>query len=369
MKETVLHLALKNHRMVKVDHLALIELLLKNGADPDIEGESGGPTMFGTAWDYLEMTKDEQLIWTFKQAHAKYSNRKETNLEDFDKSEDENEIVLSESDFKEFRRVKVIGQGGFGTVYKYTNGKHDLAVKEIANLAPNSENRLKDEIAAMKKLSGHRNILSIYHHFTDNETDSMLIFTDLCDFDLSGFCAENGLLSPSQAYDCIGQTSDGLRHIHAHKIIHRDLKPQNILVKICGEGRKRYKITDFGLAKVKEDFERTSQVSLSAVGTRAFMAPEVIVSKWNELSHVPKGYPFAVDIFSLGVIFYWLIKGEVPFKEAELGSDEFDPTEVVVNNVQKKELQKLLLRMLRKEPKERPNADQIVFSVTLFADQ
>lgn len=95
------------------------------------------------------------------------------------------------------------------------------------------------------------------------------------------------------------QVMRGVEAIHQRNIIHRDLKCENIFLQKNKNGSYTCKIGDFGLAKVVEETTKTS------CGTIYFMAPEVI-------SH--EEYDHQADIWSIGVIFYYTLFGEYPFK-------------------------------------------------------
>lgn len=141
---------------------------------------------------------------------------------------------------------------------------------------------------------------------------------------------------------------DGINHIHKNGIIHRDMKPQNCLV----DGNFQLKIIDFGLSKMLTQTD-TEQ---GLVGTMAFLAPEV----W-EGEGSPDSYKQSLDIWSCGVIMYYLLSGEYPFSEPDLEDKvtsyplEFSSSRWTGVSSQAKELIK---RLLEKLPVLRPNADE-----------
>ena len=98
------------------------------------------------------------------------------------------------------------------------------------------------------------------------------------------------------------QMFTAINYMHKNKYIHRDLKPENILVeeKPCGEEFIGIKISDFGFAT----YFRPSEKEMTSIGTPQYMAPEIV-----------KGNPYGekVDIWSAGVIAYYLLSGELPF--------------------------------------------------------
>ena len=92
-----------------------------------------------------------------------------------------------------------------------------------------------------------------------------------------------------------------LNYMHKRNIVHRDIKPENILMSNVEKGKIEIKITDFGFATCYKQHEQTLN---QVLGTRAYMAPEII----KNLEYGPK-----VDIWSAGVLVYLMIKGELPF--------------------------------------------------------
>jgi serine/threonine protein kinase len=106
----------------------------------------------------------------------------------------------------------------------------------------------------------------------------------------------------SRALAIVGQICDALQYAHEEGIVHRDIKPENILL----DKRGRVKIADFGLAKLLggEKGGVTLTQTHQAMGTPHYMAPE----QWEK----PQDVDHRADIFSLGVVFYELLTGELP---------------------------------------------------------
>lgn len=155
--------------------------------------------------------------------------------------------------------------------------------------------------------------------------------------------SKKGLISVEQVINTIIQLAEGLKAAHDEKIIHRDIKPGNIIITNKGE----VKIVDFGLAKLAG--EKATE-SYSTKGTIAYMAPELI-----------RGLPDdqRSDIWSLGVVFYEMLTGHLPFKGAF-------PEPMMYAIVNKKPellshylkdipelLQTIINRLLQKDPEER----------------
>jgi serine/threonine protein kinase len=113
---------------------------------------------------------------------------------------------------------------------------------------------------------------------------------------------QSGSLSPKDALQIIPGVCAALEYAHGQGVLHRDIKPENILL----DGAGRVKIADFGVAKLSEVEGRrvTLTVSGSSLGTPAYMAPEQIER--------PQDVDHRADIYSLGVVFYEMLTGELP---------------------------------------------------------
>ena len=164
---------------------------------------------------------------------------------------------------------------------------------------------------------------------------------------------EDGVrLSPDEAVEVAYRICEALKHIHHANVIHRDLKPGNIIINWETKINRRkpeIKLIDFGLAQVKEfNMKDTGEI----IGTLSYMAPEqsgIIKRSVDERS----------DLYSLGVILYQLLTGEIPFKAENVNSlihqqiaklpekiTKFNPTIPVI-------LEKISLKLLEKEPEKR----------------
>ena len=248
----------------------------------------------------------------------------------------ENMLELLHDDLK---KVAEIGRGAFGVVYKYTNGAQNVAVKKIKGLSIDLEVMLRTEIKAMKKLSPHANIVQFYGYRPTR--NGLFIYMELCESDLKRYMTtSNANVDHRGQLDIMLQIINGVRFMHSNKIIHRDLKPQNVLVKLNKSefGKDVFKLADFGMAKIKEAAINTMSLSLSAVGgTPTFTAPEIILARMSGEAKIPaKQNPFAVDIFPLGIVCYWILTLETPFNELQLIQDDFDPCDVVRGNIHAK---------------------------------
>jgi eukaryotic-like serine/threonine-protein kinase len=196
----------------------------------------------------------------------------------------------------------VLGEGGMGTVYKALDREvdHLVALKLIRpDMAANSVilARFKQELLTARQVT-HRNVIRIYDL---SEVDGVkfitMEFVEGCD--LRKLLLDEGKLAPERAVEIMRQVCLALEAAHAVGIIHRDLKPQNIMQ----EKQGRILVMDFGLARSLESGGMTQSGAL--LGTIEYMSPEQAMG-----SHLDG----RSDIFSLGLIFYELLTGKMPYK-------------------------------------------------------
>ena len=269
---------------------------------------------------------------------------------------------------QEFEKGKNLGQGSFGSVDIYAHkryGNVHLAVKELKKVNDGIIKQYETEVNAMKKLSLHENIVEFYGSFAD-KNGSLFLCMEICDSDLKYYKNNHPNLDFKAKLGIFIQIAAGIQHMHYHNIIHRDLKPGNVLVKLDQvTGKSQFKIADFGLAKIQESSGSASD-SMTATGTRVYMAPEVLLALMKE-ERTEKGNRFKVDIFSIGVIYFWLLVGEVPFKPMDLTKDDLDPA-VVTSKVTQGDLHPILCQMMQKDRKDRPDILTVYSTVKQLYD-
>jgi eukaryotic-like serine/threonine-protein kinase len=241
-----------------------------------------------------------------------------------------------------------VGQGGMGTVY----AAHDMmlgelvALKVLRPLVAEDEvvvQRFRREVSLARKVT-HRNVARIYDI---DVCDGLYYLTmELVEgTTLSAVLREQPRLSVTRAVDIAMQMCAGLDAAHRESVVHRDLKPANVLLERSG----RVAITDFGVARMVDDGLLTGDPNIM-VGTPAYMAPEQITSG-DIGAHT--------DLYSLGLVLYQMLTGEIPFREetpmatafARLKRDPVDPGTLVELPP---ELSALVLRCLAREPARRP---------------
>src|SRR5882724_4337383 len=196
----------------------------------------------------------------------------------------------------------VLGEGGMGTVYKALDREvdHLVALKLIRpDMAANPVilARFKQELLTARQVT-HRNVIRIYDL---SEVDGVkfitMEFVEGCD--LHKLLRDDGKLAPDRAVEIMRQVCLALEAAHAVGIIHRDLKPQNIMQDKQG----RILVMDFGLARSLESGGMTQSGAL--LGTIEYMSPQQAMG-----AHLDG----RSDIFSLGLIFYELLTGKMPYK-------------------------------------------------------
>jgi len=199
-----------------------------------------------------------------------------------------------------YKILEKIGEGGMGEVYlaeDLTLGRN-VAIKFLPqHLTHDGENilRFKREAQAAASLN-HPNIITI--HEISEENDQTFIVMEYIDGKSLRDVINQDTLGLDKIIEIIRQACEGLSKAHKADIVHRDIKPENILIDAEG----RVKILDFGLAKLKGVDRLTKEAS--TLGTLHYMSPEQIQGK--ELD-------YRSDIWSLGIVFFELLTGKVPF--------------------------------------------------------
>jgi predicted Ser/Thr protein kinase len=198
----------------------------------------------------------------------------------------------------------VLGRGGMGVVFKARQKALDriVALKVLPPAmaaAPGFSERFVREAKAMARLA-HPNIVAV-HEFGESGGLFYLVLEYVDGVNVRE-AMRTGAITPKDAIAIVPQICDALQYAHDRGVVHRDIKPENVL--ITREGR--VKIADFGLAKLADrEFGDVSLTGASQVmGTLHYMAPE----QWER----PKEVDHRADIYSLGVVFYEMLTGELP---------------------------------------------------------
>jgi len=215
--------------------------------------------------------------------------------------------------------LEQIGRGAMGIVYK---GKDPIlnrltAIKTIRFSDEFDEDKVDDikthfyrEAEVVAKLS-HPNIVTIYDVGEDLDL-SFLAMEYLQGESLEKYTLKGNLFPVKKCLEIIAQVCDALEYAHTHDIIHRDIKPANIM--LLGDGS--IKVTDFGIARATTSTKtRTGIIK----GTPYYMSPEQ--TKGLKLSG-------RSDIFSLGVVFYQLLTGKLPFDGENMAAIMYQITSV-----------------------------------------
>ena len=262
-----------------------------------------------------------------------------------------------------YHHEKRIGEGSFGLVFPGLNEKdgREVAIKRLEKARLDQRvTVLEREIKCLQKLSDCSFVLNYISCASDEHFQYLVVELmegSLCDYLPTDKVCE-------QAFTICLNIGSGLEFLHNSKVLHRDLKPQNILYKTKPEFV--VKISDFGISKILHGVQSgalSETVLNSRVGTRCWMAPELLTKKSKDHSE-------ASDIFSCGLIFHYVLA----MKKHPFGSysdeslAEINPQETernMTNNQQSfceslaPEANNLLTHMLLPKPNRRPSASSL----------
>jgi predicted Ser/Thr protein kinase len=255
--------------------------------------------------------------------------------------------------FPQLEIISLIGRGGMGAVYKARQPLLDriVALKILpaaVTLGTDFGDRFTREARALAKLN-HPNIVMVYE-FGQVSGQPYFIMEYVDGVNLRQLERE-GRLAPREALLIVPQICEALQFAHDAGIVHRDIKPDNILL----DKKGRVKIADFGIAKILGTAEEPGvPVTQGAIGTPHYMAPEQVEK--------PQTVDHRADIFSLGVVFYEMLTGELPLGKFSAPSAGPRGLQVDVR------LDEVVFRALEREPNRRyQHASQVKTAVETIA--
>jgi len=257
-----------------------------------------------------------------------------------------------------FQIIDELGQGGMGKVYRALDKKlnEEVALKlikpEIASDKKVIE-RFRNELKIARKIV-HQNVGRMYELMED-EGAHYITMEYVPGEDLKSFIRRSGQLAVGTSLRITQQVAKGLAEAHRLRVVHRDLKPSNVMIDKEGSAR----IMDFGIARSLRAEGLTCEGI--AVGTPAYMSPEQ--ARGEDMDH-------RTDIWSLGVVLYEMLTGQLPFK----GKNEQALIHSILNDDPKpltglrpeaaQELGRIVEKALAKNPDKRyVNIDEMLVDI------
>jgi predicted Ser/Thr protein kinase len=254
--------------------------------------------------------------------------------------------------FPQLEILRLVGQGGMGAVYKARQPTLDrfVALKVLPpalSSDPGFAERFNREARALARLN-HPNIVAVHDFGAAGALHYLLM--EFVDGTNLREVEQAGKLTPEQAFAIVPQICEGLQFAHNEGVVHRDIKPENLLL----DKKGRVKITDFGIAKMigGGSGQQTLTGTKDVVGTPQYMAPE-------QIEH-PLAVDHRADIYSLGVVFYEMLTGELPLGKFA------PPSNKVHIDIR---LDEVVLQTLEKEPERRyQQASQVKTALETIAE-
>jgi WD40 repeat protein len=202
-----------------------------------------------------------------------------------------------------FELIERIGVGGFGSVWKARDKELDrtvaIKIPRAGDMTAEEQEKFFREARAAAQLR-HPNIVSV--HEVGRDGDSVYIVSNFVRGVTLGDWLTGQQLTSREAAELCAKIADALHHAHEQGVVHRDLKPANIMIDADGQPH----LMDFGLAR-REVGEVTVTMDGQVLGTPAYMSPEQAQGEAHTADR-------RSDIYSLGVILFQLLTGELPFR-------------------------------------------------------
>jgi len=216
-----------------------------------------------------------------------------------------------------YQLEKRLGQGGMGVVFKarhiFLKTQHAIKIilPDLVGNDPNLVTRFRQEALAAAAIR-HQNIIAVTDFGVVRGTMPFLVMEFVQGKSLQDIMADEGAMPPMRAFELIQPICAGIAAAHRQKIVHRDLKPLNVMIQEGVAISEGAKILDFGLAKIKSGELLGSFIAAQTTGLMGspfYMAPE----QWSDDPPDARA-----DIYSLGIILFQMLCGEVPFRGSSI---------------------------------------------------
>lgn len=206
--------------------------------------------------------------------------------------------------------IEQLGKGGMGVVWKARSTALDVevAVKLVRSATPNSDafKRMAREAHAAARL-GHPAMATVLDFGGTPEGAPYVVMELLRGESLGEVLGRERRVDALRAVSTLLPIMDGLREAHEKGIVHRDLKPENLFISKAARGRLQPKVLDFGIAKLEQPMDSGTKLTQdgAVLGSPGYFSPEQARGQAD--------IDFRTDIWSISVVLYELITGELPF--------------------------------------------------------
>ena len=260
--------------------------------------------------------------------------------------------VLGDVVCEKYRLTAKIGAGGMGVVYEamHLRLRQPVAIKFL--LLPTSSSFSRGRFEREARVAARLRSANVVRVLDVDETDEgipFIVMELLCGHDLGAEIAARGALPVPEAAGYALDAARALAEVHDAGIVHRDLKPSNIFLATTG-GKRVLKVLDFGVSKVHDGPDEKLTTTDATLGTPHYMSPEQTRSS--------RSVDARSDVWSLGVIFYELLTGRLPFPGpgcaaaiAQIAADPLAPLPPGIAS--RAALERVLARALAKNVDER----------------
>ncbi|HNB23225.1 MAG TPA: serine/threonine-protein kinase [Candidatus Melainabacteria bacterium] len=251
--------------------------------------------------------------------------------------------------------LRTLGTGGMSVVYaaKHLESKKIYAVKTLRMQAASDEltvKRFQREAETLTYLN-HPNIVRIHDYGKTSKKQPFFIMDFLTGDSLNDVLKKEKLISYERVQTIFMQVLAAVAHAHKQGLVHRDLKPGNIMLLKSGQQSDFVKVVDFGIAKFEEEAQKLTRMG-EVWGSPIYMSPEQCMG--GQLDQ-------RADIYSLGIVMYEALTGEVPFfgknyvetMSKQIGEPPRPPSQMNPHVKIPEKLERLIMRALEKEPNKR----------------